>query len=247
MKRYSFNFEKQQLEQFNKIMASGKRSRVIRDYILEEYHLPEDIGQLAEVPAETLVYPFLLTEKASDMLDYFVEQAHQKGFVDVNRSSIMREVLIQVLSKQGNTPQKRMLKKATFLLEKGTLDLLDQYIDFNDRLPTIEKFILEDYQPPIENLEQLKVRPKESEKYRVDMDTVAMDKLDQVVNQVNIKGVKRTAVMRDVIHQFLKKLSQQQPNEILLERQLKQTIEQYNEVAGPEKVKEVIEKYYRQH
>jgi metal-responsive CopG/Arc/MetJ family transcriptional regulator len=248
-KYYSFAFDKKILDEFNNSIPERQRSRVLRNYILEQYKLPEDLSVLEFVPEIEEIQPFYFNQKSSDIIDFYVSQARDAGFKKINRSSIMRDVMKNIIEEKKEGMQQRKLKSTSFLVDKGVIGKLDQFIPEQDRIPTIERFILEEYQPPQENVELLKIRPDENEKYRVSMDEKVLNLLDDYVTQIGVKGITRTAVFRDVTRKLLQKLSNEKTEtskEMYLERKFKKVFQEYVQAVGEETVKEKVEQYFKQ-
>ncbi|MCE5168325.1 hypothetical protein LQV63_03215 [Paenibacillus profundus] len=73
----------------------------------------------------------------------------------------------------------------------------------------------------------------------------AVEKLDLCVMQFGIKGVTRTAIMREVVRQLLERVSETSYAELLLKQRLKATLQQYQQIASPKEVREVLSDYLK--
>lgn len=89
-------------------------------------------------------------------------------------------------------------------------------MNFRDRNATLERFILEEYEPKDLNYVMDKLR--EPEQMKVGMDIKAYEKLDSLVDKINKDGVNRTILFRDVVNQLVSKLSNSDARELIAEK-----------------------------
>jgi len=158
----------------------------------------------------------------------------------------MRHVIDQLIQKleaqnEKISPAERQVKKIDVYFERGTRAVLEKYVNFRDRNATLERFILEEYEPKDLNYVMDKLR--EPEQMKVGMDIKAYEKLDRLVDKINKDGVNRTILFRDVVNQLVSKLSNSDARELIAEKRLEYSIDDFLEVSGPERLTEVLESY----
>ena len=164
-----------------------------------------------------------------------------------NRSSLMRNIMSELISKlqkevDDSLPKNRKLLHSSFYFEKGTKDVLEQFIPFRDRNVVIERFILEEYEPTQGN-HVLLDKPIEPESMRISMDEEAFNKLDHFVDVIQIKGISRTSLMRDAVLQLISKLSKTDARKLIAEKRLQSAIQEYENTFGHELLAEKLEEY----
>lgn len=244
-KRLSFNFDEGQIDTFNSLVPESARSRTIRNYMLKEYVLPQNINELPlKIEGKNEVYPFIFNGRSIEKLDSLVSEAKAQGIEDANRSIIVRDVLNKLIERfTVHEFPPRKLKRNVFKVESGTVEQLDKYIPGYERSLIIEDFILEEYEGPQVSAEALRQRPETNEDINVSMDVVAFDILGHYVDQVNTKGVTKAAIFRDVLHQLLKQLKNENPKKNEIETRFVNTLKEYKTVADPVEIRETFDKY----
>lgn len=256
-KQISLSLIPDDMDEFRRLIPARVRSKTIESFLIHDYKLPEDFAALAETPEVYAVEPLRLSQDVIELMETHMEQAKQGGYGEVSRSSIMRDVIKQLNAHYRQraqlpaTPSQR--KHSSFYFERGTKEILDQWIGHRDRNFVIEQFLLNpDFRLSIDNrqalrpgfeMELLKMRPEHPESIRINLSDTAFDKLDELVQAVSLRGVTRTAVMRQVVRQLIEHLSGESFNELLMKKRLQGVMKQYAEVAGVGKVKEAISEY----
>lgn len=242
----SFVFKKGQVEAYNRVIPASKRSRILRQYTINQYQLPNE-KQLKKMIKESKdmekeVYPFHMDEFSLTRLDGFVKQLSEYGS-DVSRSLIMRDILEQIIEKYTNNPLSLETKsiKKLFHVPVGTKKKLAQYIADRDRTATFDDFILNEYSGPSLPAKELKKKPKEgSETVMLSLDEDSIEYLDALAEA---NEVKRAHILRDVVSQLLEKLEKENPIKKSLEYQLKKTISELEQHASADEIMEVISEY----
>lgn len=246
MKQVSFSLFPGQAESFKSKVDPSVQSKTLRNYVLNEYQLPEDLSIINEGEKAGLKpEKFLFDEYSDERLNDLVKTIREFGFKG-NRSSLMRHImnqLLEKLEKQSNSlPQEREIRHSSFYFEKGTKDVLEQFIPFRDRNAAIERYIVEEYSPST-NHSFLLDKPEDVETMRISVDAEAFGKLDDYVNKFNTKGITRTALMRDAVLQLISKLSKTDAHKLIAEKRLEYAIQEFEGAFGHEVLKERLEKY----
>jgi hypothetical protein len=244
-KRLSFNFDEGVIEKFNSLVPEFARSRAIRNFLLKEYKLPEDINTLPlKIEGKNEVYPFIFNARSIEKLDSLVKDANRQGVIDVNRSVILRDVLYRLIERFTVQPfPPRKLKRNVFKVDYGTIEQLDKYIPGYERSLIIEDFILEGYEGPTVSAETLRQRPETNQDMNVSMDVTAFDVLGHYVDLIGTKGVTKAAIFRDVLQQLLKQLKNENPKKNEIETRFVNSLKEYKTVADPLEIKETFNKY----
>ena len=246
MKQVSFSLFPKQAEDFKSNVDSSIQSKVLRNYILNDYQLPDDLSIINEGDKKNLKpEKFLFDEHTNDRINELVQKVREAGY-RANRSSLMRNVMKQLIYKLQNQTvsisTKREVRHSSFYFEKGTRDVLDNFIPFRDRNAAIERFILEEYTP---NLDKgiLLDKPEEVESMRIGMTDGAFKKLDVFVKAINTTGITRTALMRDVVLQLIEKLSKTDARKLIAEKRLQTAMYEYEKTFGTDVLKERLNGY----
>ena len=246
MKQVSFSLFPGQAEVYKSLVDSSVQSKILRNYVLNEYQLPDELSIINEGDKKGLKpEKFLFDEHTDDRLNELVKSVREAGY-KANRSSLMRHIMNQLhekLKKQDDSlPKQREIRHSMFYFEKGTKEVLEQFVPFRDRNAVIERFILEEYEPT-DNQAILLEKPEEPEQVRISIDADAFDKLDRYVDQIKTKGITRTALMRDVVNQLIGKLSKSDARKLIAEKRLQNALQEFKNTFGNEVLRERLEEY----
>jgi hypothetical protein len=246
MKQVSFSLFPGQAKSFKSKVDSSVQSKILRNYILNDYKLPEDLSIINEGDKKGLKpEKFLFDEYTDARLNELVKIIRELGYT-ANRSSLFRHIiqqLIEKLEKQNDSSSKeREILHSSFYFEKGTKEVLEQFVPFRDRNAVIERFILEEFKPT-HNKSFLLEKPVEPESMRISMAKEAFRKLDSHVEEINTKGISRTALMRDVILQLINKLSKTDAHMLIAEKRLQNALVEFENTFGKEILRERLEEY----
>lgn len=246
MKQVSFSLFPGQAQSFKSLVEPSVQSKVLRDYVLNDYHLPDDLSVFNQGQKKGLKpEKFLFDEYSDEKLNELVRMVRDAGYT-ANRSSVMRDVLNQLikeLEKQDDSLlRNREVKHSSFYFEKGTKEVLEQFVTFRNRNAVIERFILEEYKPS-HNKAALLEKPEDPESMRVSISAAALHKLDQYVSDLNTVGISRTSLMRDVVEQLIGKLSSTDARKLMAEKRLQKALYEYESAFGSERLRERLEEY----
>lgn len=247
MKQVSFSLFDGQAATFKNMVDPSIQSKMLRKFILSDYKLPSNLEDLSKEPdkIQLKIEKFYFDDNTNLRLNELVNRVKEEGF-KANRSSLMRDIMKQMIANlktnEQVSPTKRELKHSSFYFEKGTKDILEQLISFRDRNAVIERFILEEYKPS-HDLSLFLEKPLEVESMRVSIDKEAFNRLDQFVDEIGVKKITRTSLMRDVIMQLITKLSHTDARKVIVEKKLNAAIAEFEEVFGHEVLKEKLGSY----
>lgn len=243
-KRLGFTLQPDIVKQVKSLIDENKYSKTIRSFLHGQYELPKESRELfAFQKTNTSFEPIRLDEDTIRLLDEYVKRMKEQG-VKANRSLIMRhafsELLKQLKETKGFTSTER--KRISFYFQKGTGEMLYRYIPHADRNTIINQFVLQEYQP-LSDVATLKKRPGETETFSIEMQKEAFDRLDRFVEEIGVKGITRTALMRDAVAQLISKLGNTTSNEIIIENRLESAIRDYRETFGQLQLREKLREY----
>jgi metal-responsive CopG/Arc/MetJ family transcriptional regulator len=226
------------------LIDENKYSKIIRSFFHGQYELPKDIGELSTFQkTNTAFEPIRLDEDTIRLLDEYVKRVKGQGG-KANRSLIMRHAFSKLLKhlkeKEGFASTQR--KRISFYFQKGTGETLYRYISHADRNTIINQFVLQEYRPSSDTA-TLRKRPRETETFSIEMQKEAFDRLDQYVEEIGVKGVTRTALMRDAVAQLLNKLGKAPSHKIIIENRLESAIRDYRETFGSSELREKLREY----
>lgn len=246
MKQVSFSLFPEQAKSFKSLVEPSIQSKILRNYVLNEYQLPEDLSIFNKGDKKGLKpEKFLFDEYSDERLNELVKMIRSAGFT-ANRSSIMRHLINQLITKlekeDDSFLKDREIHHSSFYFEKGTKDVLEQFVTFRNRNAVIERFILEEYKPS-QNKASLLDKPNEPDSVRIGIAAAAIDKLDQYVKEINTTGISRTALMRDVVEQLITKLSKTDARKLIVEKKLENALREFEQTHGTNILKERLEEY----
>jgi hypothetical protein len=246
MKQVSFSLFPEQAKSFKALVEPSLQSKILRHYVLNEYHLPDDLSIFNQGNKKGLKpEKFLFDEYSDEKLNELVKMVRDAGYT-ANRSSIMRHVINQLIKKLENQddslPREREVRHSSFYFEKGTKEVLEQFVTFRNRNAVIERFILEEYKPTL-NKAALLEKPEDPESMRIGIAAAAIHKLDEYVKEIHTTGISRTSLMRDVVDQLIEKLSNTDARQLIAEKRLQKALYEYESVFGNEELKERLEMY----
>lgn len=247
MKQVSFSLFPGQIETYKSLVDPSVQSKILRNFVLNEYQLMDDLSIINEGDTKGLKpEKFLFDEHAHERLNELVKTVRDAGY-KANRSSLMRHIMKQLIEKlesqNVSLPKERDIRYSSFYFEKGTREVLEQLVTFRDRNSVIERFILEDYEPS-NNLTYLLEKPDEVEAMRIGITTEAFSKLDDYVKEMKTKGITRTALMRDVVIQLIGKLSDTDGSKLITEKRLESALGEFERKFGSELLRERLEEEY---
>lgn len=232
MKQYSFNLPKHTVETFQKMFPERHRARTIRKYFNQK-DLTLDAILNDDKQVDMVVHPFWLYDSTSGIID---DTAKKMG---LNKSIIMRQALNDIINTfKPINPEDYIFR--TFIVKKGTKDLLEKYVSGNERNEIVEDFILDQYRPN-KALEEIKKSPGNTEQITFTLHKDAYERLDNFKEDLNEKGISRTKLLRDALDQLINTLEKNQKDTI--KEKLEQTFYEYKEAADPLEVKETLVSY----
>ncbi|MCM3571313.1 hypothetical protein [Neobacillus mesonae] len=246
MKQVSFSLLPGQAAAFKSKVVPAVQSKILRNYVLNDYRLPDDLSTINEGNKKGLKpEKFHFDEYSDARLNELVKIVREAGYT-ANRSSLMRHIMKQLLEKlekqDASFPKQREIRHSSFYFERGTKDVLEQFTPFRDRNAAIERFILEEYKPS-NNLNDLLDKPEEVESMRISVTVEAFRKLDRYVEEIQTKGITRTALMRDVVEQLIGKLSNTEARKLIAEKRLQNALSEFENTFGNDVLRERLEEY----
>ncbi|MGG4106697.1 hypothetical protein AAXB25_22625 [Paenibacillus lautus] len=236
---------------FNDMVPAKFRHKALEAYLLQNYKLPDDFSSLTKkrIPGSIRVN-LRLSNEAISIIDSYVQIIDAAEEKNTNRSVIIRDVIKGYIKDNSNRNLDSSVqekKHATYYFERGTRELLDQFIGHRDRSSAIEHFILSkelDYSL-LSKSTLMNNTPIESESIRINLIHEAVEVIENVVASIDYK-VSVTAVMREVVSQLIQHVSGKSFTELLLNNKLRHVIDQYSGIVGYSKVEEIVSEYLHQ-
>ncbi|MEK5393979.1 hypothetical protein NSQ59_27145 [Margalitia sp. FSL K6-0131] len=241
MKRVSFSFIPGSLEQYRALVPQYRSSYLLQHYLLNEYRLPDILECLQENVTNVEVEPIWLSEESIQKIDLLVGEALNKGVV-ITKSSIIRDIISQLISKYTKNPISPSEQKAqAFKVPKGTKQTLNKLIGEKVRTYEVANFIMNNYVP---SNEFPSIRGQETEDFFLMTDIEVFNKMDQLVEEYGLKNG-RTKIFRDVIKQFINSFGSNASEKSKLQHELKKVILEYKKIEDPEVIKGQVNEYLK--
>lgn len=242
MEIYSFSLPPELLVEFNKVIPPYRGKKIFRNFLLNEYQLPENIAELLKED-NVEIQPYRMTDEEIDKINDLINQSALKG-IRVNRSVIMRSVIKEIINKYKASPIIISEQKAQrFKVPVGTISSLNKLLGSNaNRTFELSSFIMEDYVPS--NVFP-SVRNEQQEDLFLQTDIEVFEKLDDYAAEYNFKRGGRAKIFRDSVIQFIKTLENGSPKKAQLDQKIKRVIEEYKQIENIDSIKENIEKYLK--
>lgn len=243
MKQYSFNLTTEILDKFKELIPIYRSRKILRNYLLNEYQLPESISDLDKPVTETIVQPYWMTDAEISKLDHLVYQGREKGF-DVSRSSIMRDVMNRLVQLYEDNPiQKSKQHRQTFKVPAGTKQRLYSLIDKRSLTYELSSFIMEGYIPS-NNFPSMRNQEQEDLNFKSDIEV--FDRLDEIATEYGFKKGGRAKIFRDALKQFEQSIQSNPPRISALEQELKYLLKEYKDIEDVSVIREQVEKFLKE-
>ena len=243
MKQYSFSFNPDVLEDFKKTLPVNKSKKMLKNYLLNEYELPESLDELLQAVSNPAIQPYWMTEEEINKIDRLIRHAKLKGYT-LNRSSIMRDIMKKLLEKYRDTPiQKSEQYRQRFKVPVGTKNRLSQLIKEGELTYELSSFIMDGYVP---SNDFTSMRNQEQEDLNFKSDIEVFEKMDEVSSEYGFKKGGRAKIFRDALVQFEDLLQSNPPKKAALKQELKYILDEYKNVENVPVIQEEISKYLKE-
>ncbi|MCM3603218.1 hypothetical protein M3175_20990 [Robertmurraya korlensis] len=240
MKQYSFSFNPGMLEDFKKILPANRSKKILKNYLINEYELPEPLSELQQPINDIVIQPYWMTESEINKLDRLIKQANTKGF-SLSRSSIMRDVMKNLVEKYQNNPiQKSEQHRQTFKVPTGTKSRLSLLVAERELTYELSSFIMDGYIP---SNDFPSMRNQEQEDLNFKTDIEVFEKMDEIASEYGFKKGGRAKIFRDALSQYEALLQSNPPKKEALKQELKYILEEYRSIEDVPVIKEQIQKY----
>lgn len=242
MKQYSFSFNPNVLEDFKKTLPVNKSKKMLKNYLLHEYELPESLSELQQVVSSPVIQPYWMSEAEINKLDRLIKQAKIKDYT-ISRSSIMRDIMKNLIEKYRDNPiQKSDQYRQRFKVPAGTKKRLSLLIEDGELTYELSSFIMDGYIP---SNEFPTMRNQEQEDLNFKSDIEVFEKLDEISSEYGFKKGGRAKIFRDALIQFENLLQSNPPKKAALKQELKYILDEYKSVENVPVIKEEINKYLK--
>lgn len=242
MKQYSFSFNPEILENFKKIIPVNRSKKILKNYLLNEYELPESLNELQRATSSTVVQPYWMTEAEINKIDHLIKQAQMKGYA-VNRSSVLQDLLKGLIEKYRNNPiQKSEQFRARFKVPTGTKKRLSLLIDDGELTYELSTFIMDGYVP---SNDFPSMRNQDQEDFNFQTDIEVFEKMDEIASEYGFKKGGRAKIFRDALFQLENSMQSNSPKKAALKQELQFILDEYKSIEDVSVIKEEISKYLK--
>lgn len=243
MKQYSFSFSPLMLEDFKKVLSANKSKKILRNFLLNEYELPESLSDLQQAVTDTVIQPYWMTESEINKLDRLIKQAKIKDY-SINRSSIMRDIMKDLIERYKNNPIKKSEQhRQTFKVPIGTKKRLSLLIQDGELTYELSSFIMEGYIP---SNDFPSMRNQEQEDLNFKTDIEVFDRMDEISSEYGFKKGGRAKIFRDALSHFETLLQSNPPKKAALKQELKYILNEYKNIENVPVIQEEISKYLKE-
>lgn len=243
MKQYSFSFNPDVLEDFKRTLPVNKSKKMLKNYLLNEYELPESLDELLQAVNNPAIQPYWMTDAEINKIDRLIKQAKIKDYT-LNRSSIMRDIMKTLLEKHRDTPiQKSEQYRQRFKVPAGTKNRLSSLIKEGELTYELSSFIMDGYVP---SNDFSSMRNQEQEDINFKSDIEVFEKLDEISSEYGFKKGGRAKIFRDALVQFEALLQSNPPKKAALKQELKYILDEYKNVENVPVIQEEIRKYLKE-
>lgn len=243
MKQYSFSFNPNSLEEFKTVLPVNKSKKMLKNYLLNEYELPEALDELQQTVNNPAIQPYWMSEAEINKMNRLVKQAKTKGYT-INKSAVMRDVMKNLIEKHRDKPiQKSEQYRQRFKVPVGTKNRLSLLIEDGELTYELSSFIIDGYIP---SNDFPSMRNQEQEDLNFKSDIEVFEKLDEIASEYGFKKGGRAKIFRDALVQFEALLQSNPPKKAALKQELKYILDEYKNVENVPTIQEEISKYLKE-
>ncbi|MGG3641431.1 hypothetical protein [Bacillus gobiensis] len=243
MKQYSFSFSPGMLEEFKKILPANRSKKILKNYLLNEYELPESLTDLQQAVHNTVIQPYWMSEAEITKIDRLIKQAKSKGST-INRSSVMRDIMKDLIERYKDNPiQKGEQHRQTFKVPYGTKKRLALLVEEGNLTYELSSFIMEGYIP---SNEFPSMRNQKQEDLNFSTDIEVFNKMDEIATEYGFKKGGRAKIFRDALNQFEDSLQSEPPKKMALKQELKYILDEYKSIEEISVIREEVSKYLKE-
>lgn len=242
VKQVGLKLGKNDWEQFKTLVAARYRMKKLESFVFNNNIIPVHNAEEVELTFENL----RLSEEFLSYIDGQVQSLKDQG-VSTSRSALLRDCIRRYINDSPlqapdeTEPILKAVKPGSYYFEKGTRLLLDQWIGHRNRSTRIEDYLVSQNWNNIAK-EDLDNMPTESEPIRINFNSAGIDVIDRIISRLP-GDTSRSAVLRYVVSKMLADMSGKPFSEAISYSKLEQSIEQYKQVAGSQKVSEMLSQY----
>ncbi|MDM5205353.1 hypothetical protein [Cytobacillus kochii] len=243
MKQYSFSFNPSSLEEFKTVLPVNKSKKMLKNYLLNEYELPEALDELQQPVNNPAIQPYWMSETEINKMNRLVKQAKTKGYT-INKSAVMRDVMKNLIEKHRDKPiQKSEQYRQRFKVPVGTKNRLSLLIEDGELTYELSSFIIDGYIP---SNDFPSMRNQEQEDLNFKSDIEVFERLDEISSEYGFKKGGRAKIFRDALVQFEALMQTNPPKKAALKQELKYILDEYKNVENVPTIQEEISKYLKE-
>ncbi|WP_048882977.1 hypothetical protein [Bacillus sp. 445_BSPC] len=231
-----FSVQNDIIQEFNDTVQRNYRSRKIREFLKG---LDVDIIINPSNAKNVSICPIRLEHTEQEKINHIVINNAKRGF-KINSSDVISYIMSQISSMPVRT---RDTMHTTFTIDINMYKDLISLLKGDIINLTFEEFVLNDYKKPdIEYIKSYKTDESKAIPILIDKKVIqVLDKVKDDVINVTMKKIPRSSIIRDVIHQMIENLKNNDDEIIYLQEKILNDIVSLKSLAGEESVQELIE------
>ncbi|MCT1389883.1 hypothetical protein M4D76_16425 [Peribacillus frigoritolerans] len=235
-KLVGFSVQNDIIKKFNHTVQRNYRTRKIREFLKT---LGVDIIIQPSNAKNVSICPIRLERTEQEKINTIVINNAKRGF-KINSSDVISYIMLQISTRPA---RKRDTMHTTFTLDTNMYKELISLLKGDVINLTFEEFVLNDYKKPdIEYIKSYKTDESKAIPILIDKNVIeALDKVKDHVINVTKKKVPRSGIIRDVIHQMIESLKNNDDEIIYLQEKIMNDIVSLKSLAGEESVQELFE------
>lgn len=241
-KQVGLKLGKKDWEQFKSLVPARYRMKKLESFVFNHNVIPVHSTDDVELTFENL----RLSEEFLTFIDEKVQRLKEQG-VSTSRSAVLRDCIKQYIESPSlRTPDEvkpstTAIKPGSYYFEKGTRLLLDQWIGHRNRSSRIEEYLLSQAWDHV-TIKDLNNMPEESEPIRINFSSGGIAVIDQVISKLPGE-TSRSAVLRYAVSKMMADIIGKPFGEVIAQSKLEQSIEQYKQIVGVQRVSEMLSEY----
>lgn len=236
----SFSLNSGTIEKYQSIIPVSKSKRIFKDFLLNDYELPNELDRLAERVTDVEVHVMRLSAAELTKIENLLLTAKNRG-TELSKSALMRNIFEQLISAfEGKDMQPIEYHRQTFKVPVGTKQRLSRLVKDRTRAYELSRFIIDEYKPS-NSFPSMRGQEQEGFDFKADIEVFGL--LDDIADEYGFKKGGRAKIFRDALTQFEQYLNDNQVKDMELELKLQNVIEEYKHIQDKSIIKEKVAKY----
>lgn len=237
---HSFSLGNGTIEKYHSIIPVSKSKRIFKDFLLNDYELPNELDGLEVRGNDIEIHVMRLGAAEMSKIENLLLTAKNRG-TEISKSALMRDIFKQLIATyEDKDLQPIEYHRQTFKVPVGTKERLSRLVKDRTRAYELSRFIMDEYKP---SNSFPSMRGKEQEGFDFKADINVFGKMDDIADEFGFKKGGRAKIFRDALTQFEQYLNENPLLEKEVELKLQNVIEEYKHIEDKSVIKEKITKY----